>query len=52
MVQTSNIAAMAQNTGEVMLKERVQIDNVQSESSTEGCYGMKVGEIQRCKVLT
>ena len=45
MVETSNIT-MAQNTSrDVMLKERVQINNVQNGSSIEGCYGMKVGEI-------
>ena len=52
MVQTSNIA-MAQNTlRDVMLKERVQINNVQNGSSIESCYGMKVGKIRRSKVLT
>ena len=52
MMQTSNIA-MAQNTlRDVMLKERVQINNVQNRRHIEGCYQMKVGEIRKFKVLT
>ena len=52
MVQTSNIA-IAQNTvRDVMLKERVKINNVQNGNDIEGCYDMKVSEIHRSKVLT
>ena len=52
MVQTSNIT-IAQNTvRDVMLKERVQMNNVLNENDIEGCYEMKVGEICRSKVLT
>ena len=44
MVETSHHTIAQNIVRDVMLKERLQINNVLNGNNIEGCYEMKVGE--------